>query len=124
MYSVLLKCIRKTGEAAFMPFKCDFPAAQCYMEMRILPLPDAAIEFQARMLRGVPRRPQPWSHGSSTKDRQELLEMCATCKRMNTQFGWLELELAVDRRDYFDQFAPPDFAHGLCDQCYNIFAQG
>lgn len=106
-----------------MPFRCDSPAAQCYMEMWTSPLSDAAIEFQARMLRGVPRRPQPWFHGSSTKDRQELLEMCATCKRVNTQFGWLKLELAVDRLDYFDQFAPPGFTHGLCDQCYNNFAQ-
>ncbi len=117
VYGVLMRKVRSTRTPAFLPFRCDLSDDRRFVEMVIMPLSDGGIEFRTRLLDDPPQ------HLKSHQYHPGLLDMCATCKKVNTPSGWLELETAIGVLDYFHRPSPPGFSHGLCDDCYKVFVR-
>ena len=116
IYGVLMRKLRSSMNPTVLPFRFDSPSGEYSMEMMIVPLSEGAIEFRTHILDGIPL--QRRSHHDDA-----LLEMCSTCKKVNTKSGWLDLEIAVGVLDYFNYASPPGFSHGLCDECHKLLVK-
>ncbi|MBN9420684.1 MAG: hypothetical protein J0I12_34885 [Candidatus Eremiobacteraeota bacterium] len=106
---VFLKSILERAQQGTVriPMRCDSPGQLRLLEMQVTP--DRQIHFLELKLRDRPEAP--------AEDR--LVTMCSWCNTMETEVGWLPLDLMA-------HFSVPSekITHGICPQCEVAFENG
>mgnify|MGYP003786188243 CR=1 FL=1 len=120
LYKAILKAVRAKGRPAAVRFRCDAPDRRRFLELRILPRPEAGIRFESEIIRTEPR-PRMDLLAGGAPGAQSLLSMCSVCKKIAVAPSrWEEVETAVNTLSLFDQQRLPRISHGLCPACYEI----
>ena len=97
-----------------VPFRCDSPGERRTMRMTVQATGDG-VEFGTR-IEATERRP---SHllGRDEDRADDLVAVCAWCKRMRVGTAWLELEAAAEALPLFEDARMPTVTHGICERC-------
>ncbi|MFB3923051.1 MAG: hypothetical protein ACE145_15115 [Terriglobia bacterium] len=116
LYKLLLTKVRRSQKPLTLPFRCDGPAVRRYMELTMRPQADKGVEFQSRILREESRESVLLLDRGSSRS-QDLLSICAWCKKVKVGSAWLEIEDAVAKLQLFHEPLLPRLTHGLCSVC-------
>lgn len=120
VYRQVLARIR-AGRPMTYSFRCDSPACQRLLEMRIR-LSDGAggVEFTTGTLFEGPRELQPVSQGDGSvgADEAEFVRVCGWCNRFFADGEWREMEDAFPRLRLLEYPEQQQLTHGMCESCY------
>lgn len=116
IFTELIELVREKGCPITIRFRCDAPATERSMEMKISALPAGHIEFRNRMLKAKERPPVAILDSSLPRTRTPLT-LCSWCKSAHTAFGWLPLEDTINIMGYLDTEKMPLLTHGICPSC-------
>jgi len=116
IYRVLIAKVR-AGRKLTFPFRCDAPSLRRYLVMTMEPSGPSGVAFITRLVR-VEDRQTVSLLDSSVVRSDELVRMCAWCKRIVVEDTYTEVEEAVQRLKLFNRPALPTVTHGICDTCY------
>lgn len=112
----LLDRARGVGRPLELSYRCDAPDRRRFMRLRLEPEASGALMIRSRVLREEPRPPVRLLEPDAARS-DDLLRICAWCKRVEADGAWLEVEEAVERLGLFDRPALPELTHGVCDAC-------
>ena len=116
LYGDLLLRVRR-GTPARFSFRCDSPTARRHLEMRLTPGPDDAVQFESVVLASEVRVQQPlWDR--HVRRGEDLVRVCAWCKRVDLAGEWVEVEEAIGRLRIFERHDIPSLSHGICPDCF------
>ena len=117
LYREIHRYVRCSGNPVRVPFRCDSPTLQRYMQLTISKHHDEHLQYESVLLRALPQ------HRLTALDPQQqrsdsVLTMCSFCKRSLIEpAGWLELEnIALQLRLYHQQQVP-DLRYTVCPAC-------
>lgn len=116
LYKILLAKVRRTQNPLTVPFRCDGPALRRFMELTMRPLAGKRIEFQSIVLREERRDSVPLLDRTSPRTDQ-LISICAWCKKVKVDSEWLEVEDAIGKLQLFHEPLLPKLTHGMCSSC-------
>lgn len=102
-----------------MPFRYDGPVCRRFMKMFVESLDAGALEFRSVLLR-EDERPRMDLLDPAFPRTEELLTVCAWCKKVNVA-GWVEVEDAVRHLRLFERARLPRVTHGVCAACKAAF---
>jgi hypothetical protein len=117
LYRELHQYVRQTGHAVTVPFRCDSPTLQRYMQLTILRREAGGLQYESELLRVKAQRRMD-TLDSCRKRSNAVLTMCSCCKRSLLEpAGWLDLEDISLRLRLFDQQTVPNLRYTVCPQC-------
>jgi hypothetical protein len=116
LYGPLLSVVRTGQRPIVVPFRCDSPARRRWLQMELLPMAGAAVQFRSRTLRSSARRPVALIDLKTPRSAQ-LIVMCSWCKAVQVGTAWLEVEAAMQRLRLLEQRVLPHVTHGICPAC-------
>jgi len=112
----LLDRARRLDEPMELSYRCDAPDRRRFMRLRLEPEVGGTLMIRSRVLREEPRPPVRLLEPDAPRS-DELLKICAWCKRVEVEGAWVEVEEAVELLALFDRPNVPDLTHGVCDAC-------
>jgi hypothetical protein len=117
LYQQIFRRVRAGKAPVRFPFRSDSPDCRRFMQMQLVLLPGAAIQFTTHILREEWR--DPIDLLDTSRDRtQEFVKVCSWCKKINIPGrGWGEIEAAIEALDLFDHHSMPRMTHTICDSC-------
>jgi hypothetical protein len=121
IYEILSRRVRRGGEPAMVPFRCDGPTVRRHMQMSILPRPENSLEYRSLLL-AEERRGQLDLFSPDIQRGEHLVVMCSWCKRIRGLI-WMEAEEAIREMGLFKSSPAPRLSHGICPQCTRQFLQ-
>jgi hypothetical protein len=117
LYRLVLERVRTDGSSVVLPFRCDSPATRRYMHLKISPLHEGNLEFQAILVSEEQRSPLALLDPDVPRS-ERILTLCSWCKRARVRESeWVEPETAISRLDLFGLPDLPQLSHGICDRC-------
>ncbi len=122
LYEVMIDRVRQNQHATVVSFRCDAPSMRRFMELKIAPLPGSVLEFSATTLRQESRQRVSVLDVQQPRS-DEMLKMCAWCKRVDLSGDWVEIEQAIESMDLFHRAEQPRITHGICRPCVKIMEQ-
>lgn len=123
LYRILLECIRSKNRAVTLPFRCDAPDRQRYLELKISPLGRGGVEFVSRIIREAPRESVRLLEAAVPRT-DELVVMCSICKKVRlSEQRWVEVEDAIRELKLFERDAMPTISHGICPDCFRSWME-
>jgi hypothetical protein len=118
LYALLIRHAQRATHPFTLRFRCDAPAAQRFMQMRIETLADGQIEFQSRALEIRRRAALAVLAAGAPRDPSRLLRICSWCNRGEVDRRWMEIDRVVTALGLFEGQAVPRLTHGVCDDCH------
>ncbi|OOZ39060.1 hypothetical protein BOW53_13070 [Solemya pervernicosa gill symbiont] len=76
IHETLLKRVRTNNTPLSFPFRCDAPTLRRYMEMKITPLDNRAVEYRCHIVRTEVREPIETANATADHD-DNFLRMCS-----------------------------------------------
>jgi hypothetical protein len=111
----ILQAVRAGTRTIEVPFRCDGPGVQRFMNFRGEPLRGGGVRVTTRLLRELPLDAAP---PAGAPDPDAMIAMCSWCNRIRVHEGaWLEVAEAAAHLGLFLAPAPPAITHGLCGAC-------
>ncbi len=123
LYQEIHSHVRATGNAIDVPFRCDSPMLQRFMQLRITRHTGQQLLYESRLIRVVPQK--RLAVLDPKRDRAEsFLTICSMCKRSLIEpDGWLDLQSISLQLRMFDQQKVPQLRYTLCPQCSQVPAE-
>jgi hypothetical protein len=115
LYRDLLQRAR-AGRRIQFNFRCDSPTCRRLLEMNLSCGEDGMVEFRVRTISEESRPPQALLEPHAARSDQ-LLRMCAWCKKICLEDVWVDVEEAAARLRLFEQSMLPLLTHGICELC-------
>lgn len=112
----LLDRARRLDEPIELSYRCDAPDRRRFMRLRLERETGGTLMIRSRVLREEPRPPVRLLEPDASRS-DDLLPICAWCKRVEADGTWLEVEEAIERLGLFDRPALPELTHGVCEVC-------
>lgn len=123
LYREIHSHVRRTGNSITVPFRCDSPTLQRYMELTISNQHDGQLLYDSALVRVVPQRRLNMLDPERKRSGQ-LLTMCSFCKRSLIEpTDWLELENIALKLRLYDQQTVPGVLYTVCPECENMISQ-
>lgn len=120
LYRELHAYVRSTGNPIAVPFRCDSPLLQRYMQLTITRRGAGDLHYESTLLRAVPQRRLRLLDSDRDKSTA-CLTMCSCCKRSLLEpSGWLDLEHISLRLRLFDEQTVPEVRYTICPQCAQL----
>jgi hypothetical protein len=120
LYRVLHDRVRATGRPISVPFRCDSPTLQRYMQLTIHTEPQGHLLYESTLIRTQPQRYMRLLSPQFPRS-SESLTMCSFCKRSLIEpSDWLDLENISLKLRLFDQQTVPELRYTVCPQCANL----
>ena len=117
LHQTLVHNVRTKQTSIKIAFRCDAPALRRFMELRLTAEEDQCVRFAAALLRSEPRPAVPLLDAAAPRS-DELLTMCAWCKRIKLdEDTWREVEEALARMAILQRFPLPGITHAICPEC-------
>jgi hypothetical protein len=117
LYGLLIRRAQRVRRPLTLPFRCDAPDAQRYLQMRIEAFDDGQIEFRTRALAIRLRPSVAVLAAGGLRDPSRLLPICSWCNRGKVFGVWMEIDQVVSTLGLFEGEPLPRLTHGLCDDC-------
>lgn len=105
LYRRILERVRQ-GRRISVPFRCDAPGVRRFMELHMVPAEAGRVRCEAVTIRLEHRTPIALLSVAAPRGNQ-LVRMCAWCKRVAVGFKWVEVEDAVAALGLFNIEAGP-----------------
>jgi hypothetical protein len=121
LYREIHERVRTLGKPIEVPFRCDSPTLQRFMQLTISKLDEGRLMYESKLLKTkVQGR---LSALDPAKEKSEaVLTMCSFCKRaLMEPSGWLELENISLKLRLYDQQKVPALRYTVCPDCSNQF---
>ncbi len=118
-YRALFERVRLEQLETAIPFRCDSPELQRYMELRVRGASKGRIELSGRLLRAEKQLHVPLINSLLAGSRQRF-SICSLCRRVHAFGEWLEPETALQRFHVFETVHEPAVEHFVCDQCKEL----
>jgi hypothetical protein len=120
LYNEIHSHVRSTGNPITIPFRCDSPTLQRFMELTISKHRDRQLLYESTLMRAVPQRRlsvlDPEQKRSGT-----FLTMCSFCKRCLIEpADWLALENIALKLRLYDEQTVPGLIFTVCPSCEGI----
>lgn len=122
LYHMIIDRVRQSQLPAVIPFRCDGPDVRRFMELRITPCDNGAVELEGRILREEPRRRVPL-FDLTVKRTGDFVKMCSWCKKVQVNEEWKEVEDALEEMKLFNEHEQPQLTHGVCPACSESIRQ-
>lgn len=120
LYDELFKKVRGGKILGPIPFRCDSPDQRRYLELKLKPLWDNAIEIQSSIIRTEDRDPINAIDENECLSG-EFLRICSMCKKIDIDKDhWVELEEGLTHLKLFEKDEVPCLTHGICPECYKV----
>lgn len=117
IYQALVARVRTTKRSVSVPICCDSPDMKRFIEMRIAPLENGALEFISRIVRLEPRPPVALLDKSHSRS-DDLIRICSFCKQIDLGGDqWVDTEAAIIRLGLFGKPVLPGLTHTICPSC-------
>mgnify|MGYP001821522752 FL=1 len=117
LYRELHNYVRSSGRPVRVPFRCDSPTLQRFMQLKISHEGNGHLHYESTLLRTVPQRRLSVLNPRA-KRTNAFLTMCSVCKRTLIEpSGWLELEDIALRLLMYDQQRVPGMRYTVCPDC-------
>jgi hypothetical protein len=117
LYRELHSYVRSTGKPIQVPFRCDSPTLQRFMQLKISRGENGHLQYESTLLRTVPQR-RLSILSPRTKRSNAFLTMCSVCKRSLIEpSGWIELGDISLRLRMYDQQRVPELRYTVCPDC-------
>lgn len=121
LYRALVERVRKSRRAIEAPFRCDAPAEERHMRLRIEPIGDSnSLRFASTTLRSVQRRAIRLldQHRTATERDGNSLIICSLCKAIKREdASWMPLDRAVIDMKLTSNDSLPELSHSACPEC-------
>ncbi len=119
LYQEINDHVRASGNPIKVPFRCDSPTLQRYMQLTISKQANGKLLYESALLRAVPQR-RLAVLDSQQKRSNAFLTMCSFCKRTLIEpSGWLAMEdISLNLRMY-DKQTVPELRYTVCPDCAN-----
>ena len=119
LYQEIHEYVRSTGNPVDVPFRCDSPTLQRYMQLTISKAAEDQLLYESKLLRAVPQRRLAMLEPSRGR-AESSLTMCSFCKRsLMEPSGWLDLENISLKLRMYDQQTVPQLQYTVCPDCSN-----
>jgi hypothetical protein len=119
LYKEIHDRVRSSGNPISVPFRCDSPTLQRYMQLTISKHHDGLLLYESTLIRTLPQRRFALLDPEQ-KRSADFLVMCSFCKRSLIEpSGWLELENISLKLRLFDQQTVPGLIYTDCPKCTN-----
>lgn len=117
LYEELHQRVRSTGNPITVPFRCDSPKLQRYMEVTINGDFNQRLLYESQLLRVVPQ-PRVRMLDPNEPRSDDALIMCSCCKRaLLGASEWLDLQNISLRLRMFEQQEVPAMRYTVCPDC-------
>ncbi len=103
----------RNGRVLSFPYRCDSPTQRRRLIMRVVPLPEGALEFVSSVSRIEHR--DPMALLSAHYGDGAAIRSCSWCRRFDAG-GFVEVEEAVARLGLLEQDMRP-ITHTICETC-------
>lgn len=121
LYREIHERVRTLGNPIAVPFRCDSPTLQRYMQLTISRQDEGRLMYESKLIQTkVQHR---LSALDPNQERSEaVLTMCSFCKRtLMEPSGWLELENISLKLRMYEQQKVPAFLYTVCPDCSDQF---
>jgi hypothetical protein len=120
LYRVLHDRVRATGRPINVPFRCDSPTLQRYMQLTISMEPQGHLLYESTLIRTQSQRHMRLLSPQFPRSSQSLT-MCSFCKRALIEpSDWLDLENISLKLRLFEQQTVPELRYTVCPQCSDL----
>ncbi len=119
IYEIAINQVRaETTGKIIWSFRCDSPECRRYMRMQITKDAEDFIEFKSHIEKQEARDPVLILN-SQVSRTEEHLTICGWCKKVQLNADqWVEIEVAVEQLQLFDQTQLPQLTHSICPHCH------
>ncbi len=119
LYKEIHDYVRSTGNSITVPFRCDSPTLQRYMELTIHKQADRGLLYESHLIRVAPQRRLAVLEPDQ-KRSHDFLTMCSFCKRSLIEpEGWLDIENISLKLRMYERQAVPELRYTVCPECTN-----
>ncbi len=119
LFRQLFEYVRNKQKVIIIPFRCDSPVEQRFLELRLEPLEDQGLKFTNSIIKVEKCQSKPESLFDVDADNG-VLKVCSMCKKLEVSDGqWLDMEQGIPVLNLFGEQAVPPISHGLCKPCYH-----
>lgn len=122
IYRALVKSCRLDRCPRAFPFRCDSPAAERHLTMRMRSPDGRRVEFSTHVEREVAREPLVLLD-MTTPRNDRMIVSCAWCHAVAIGPAWAPLERAVEELGLFGSAPMPMISHGVCPDCVKSFTR-
>lgn len=86
LYGAVYEAVRRSGRAVALPFRCDAPAEQRWMQLTVRPVGRGHLQVASTLVRRAVRPPVPLLDPAAPRGTTQL-HMCSWCKRVRLDVG-------------------------------------
>lgn len=123
LYRLAVEKVRFEQRQLVIPFQCDSPDCRRSMEMIVLPRPQAAIQFESRVLK-LEYRPPVELLQPATPRSDDSVRICGWCKKIWDFKTGRWIEVGALSRPSKASVKAPRLSHITCFPCYEtVFRQ-
>lgn len=117
LYREIHDHVRSSGNPISVPFRCDSPTLQHYMQLTVSKHDGGQLLYRSTVVRTLLQR-RVTVLDSKQKRSQAFLTMCSFCKRSLIEpSGWLEMaDISLNLRMYERQTVP-QLRYTVCPAC-------
>ena len=121
LYRELHDRVRTLGRPIEVPFRCDSPTLQRFMQLTISKLDEGRLMYESTLIQT--KIQHRLSALDPNKEKSEaVLTMCSFCKRaLMEPSGWLELENISLKLRMYEQQKVPALLYTVCPDCSDQF---
>ncbi len=120
LYKAIFAQVRRSGEAVDFRFRCDSPAFQRRMRMRVEPLDNGLLGFCSETLAVTPRDAPLSAHAYDAGFG--VLKRCSLCNLFELSDGdWTDAVTAVQHDAVLDRHGRIQIVWTVCPDCRNEF---
>ncbi len=117
LYKEINDHVRSSGNPVTVPFRCDSPTLQRYMQLTISDQGDGRLLYESVLLRALPQRRLALLDPKQ-KRSNDFLTMCSFCKRSLIEpSGWLDMENIALKLRMYEAQAVPELRYTVCPEC-------
>jgi hypothetical protein len=119
LYREINDHVRAFGNPIEVPFRCDSPTLQRYMQLTISKQGSDKLLYESVLIRAVPQT-RLAVLDCQQKRSNAFLTMCSFCKRSLIETsGWLAMEDVSLNLRMYDKQTVPELRYTVCPDCSN-----
>ncbi|TWU14979.1 hypothetical protein Pla52o_55160 [Novipirellula galeiformis] len=123
LYKEIHNWVRMSGTPITIPFRCDSPVLQRYMQLTINRAANGGLRYESALIRALPQRHLSVFEPSQPRTKA-FLTMCSFCKRTLIEpSGWLEMENIAIKLQMYETQTVPGLHYTVCPECASQFQQ-
>jgi hypothetical protein len=116
LYEMMFSSVRSSKKEIVVPYRCDFPIMQRFMELRIIAVRDDTL-FVLNFLNAEEDTAYTALLDQVERDPNDSLSICSWCKKVELEHEWVEIQVAIHDLGLFASSQLQELTHGVCPNC-------